>query len=182
MLSGKVLKANGWPEGKIIGYAKSAAAALEAQGLEQADVLSRLAEVRAEPARFLEDGLMGALARECQRRAQAEAKPPADELRDQPLEYRVWGQDQIDAGALSQMRNALRLPVAVAGALMPDAHVGYGLPIGGVLATHDAVIPYAVGVDIGCRMRLSVYEVAPGVLDQRPEAFQKTLLERTRFA
>ena len=55
------------------------------------------------------------------------------------------------------MENALRLPVAVAGALMPDAHVGYGLPIGGVLATDEAVIPYAVGVDIACRMRLSVY-------------------------
>ena len=45
------------------------------------------------------------------------------------------------------MANACALPVAVAGALMPDAHVGYGLPIGGVLATDNAVIPYAVGVD-----------------------------------
>ena len=41
---------------------------------------------------------------------------------------------------------------------MPDAHVGYGLPIGGVLATKDAVIPYAVGVDIACRMKLSVLD------------------------
>ena len=46
------------------------------------------------------------------------------------------------------MANACALPVAVAGALMPDAHVGYGLPIGGVLATDNAVIPYAVGVNI----------------------------------
>ena len=38
---------------------------------------------------------------------------------------------------------------------MPDAHQGYGLPIGGVLATENAVIPYAVGVDIACRMKLS---------------------------
>ena len=44
------------------------------------------------------------------------------------------------------MHDAARLPVAVAGALMPDAHKGYGLPIGGVLATENAVIPYAVGV------------------------------------
>ena len=56
------------------------------------------------------------------------------------------------------MANACALPVAVAGALMPDAHVGYGLPIGGVLATENAVIPYAVGVDIACRMRLSVFD------------------------
>jgi hypothetical protein len=39
---------------------------------------------------------------------------------------------------------------------MPDAHVGYGLPIGGVLATDNSVIPYAVGVDIACRMKMTV--------------------------
>ena len=55
--------------------------------------------------------------------------------------------------------NACSLPVAVAGALMPDAHLGYGLPIGGVLATENAVIPYAVGVDIACRMKLTVLDL-----------------------
>ncbi len=79
------------------------------------------------------------------------------------------------------MEQALRLPVAVAGALMPDAHPGYGLPIGGVLATHEAVIPYAVGVDIACRMRLSVYRVSPYLLGQRPHDFRRSLIERTRF-
>ena len=57
------------------------------------------------------------------------------------------------------MKNACKLPVAVSGALMPDAHVGYGLPIGGVLATRDAVIPYAVGVDIACRMKMTVLDL-----------------------
>src|ERR671912_397465 len=80
-------------------------------------------------------------------------------LRDKPLDYPVYGEAFIDAAARVQMDHALRLPISVAGALMPDAHVGYGLPIGGVLATEDAVIPYAVGVDIACRMRLSVYDV-----------------------
>jgi tRNA-splicing ligase RtcB len=61
-----------------------------------------------------------------------------------------------EAEAVKQMANACALPVAVAGALMPDAHVGYGLLIGGVLATDKAVIPYAVGVDIACRMKLTV--------------------------
>ena len=74
------------------------------------------------------------------------------------------------------MDTALRLPVSVAGALMPDAHVGYGVPIGAVLATEGAVIPYAVGVDIACRMRLSVYAVSPIVLGQRPGQFKKALL------
>ena len=79
------------------------------------------------------------------------------------------------------MDNALRLPVSVAGALMPDAHVGYGLPIGGVLATESTVIPYAVGVDIACRMRLSIFPISPIVLDQKPGQFKKSLLEHTRF-
>ena len=60
--------------------------------------------------------------------------------------------------AKQQMNLAMRLPVTVGGALMPDAHAGYGLPIGGVLATDNAVIPYAVGVDIGCRMSLTVFD------------------------
>jgi len=67
-------------------------------------------------------------------------------LRDQPLPYKVWGASGIDAGALDQMNDAMRLPITASGALMPDAHIGYGLPIGGVLATYDSVIPYAVGV------------------------------------
>lgn len=79
------------------------------------------------------------------------------------------------------MDNALRLPVSVAGALMPDAHVGYGLPIGGVLATESTVIPYAVGVDIACRMRLSIFPISPIVLNQKPGQFKKSLLEHTRF-
>lgn len=103
------------------------------------------------------------------------------ELRDEPLPYPVWGADLIDAGARQQMDNAMRLPVTVAGALMPDAHVGYGLPIGGVLATHEAVIPYAVGVDIACRMRLSVFDASAIVLNQQKGRFEKILQGNTRF-
>jgi tRNA-splicing ligase RtcB len=104
-----------------------------------------------------------------------------DTLRAEPLGYSVWGADQIDPATLSQLENALRLPVAIAGALMPDAHIGYGLPIGGVLATHEAVIPYAVGVDIACRMRLSLYEASYRLLDERKGEFQHALMSETRF-
>ena len=83
-----------------------------------------------------------------------ELDKPAFVERPEPAPYKVWGEG-IDELAFDQIRQAMRLPVAVSGALMPDAHVGYGLPIGGVLATDNAVIPYAVGVDIACRMRLS---------------------------
>src|SRR6476659_2674197 len=77
--------------------------------------------------------------------------------------YRIWGQG-LEADAVRQMTNACKLPWAVAGALMADAHGGYGLPIGGVLATSNAVIPYAVGVDIACRMKLTVMNLPVSTL------------------
>ncbi len=94
--------------------------------------------------------------------------------------YQVWGED-IEADALKQMENACRLPVAAAGALMPDAHVGYGLPIGGVLATHDAVIPYAVGVDIACRMKMTVLDLPTTTIDDDRDRLVRVLERETRF-
>src|ERR671931_259220 len=86
--------------------------------------------------------------------------------------YRIWGEG-LEETAVQQLTNACKLPVAVSGALMPDAHVGYGLPIGGVLATEDAVIPYAVGVDIACRMKMSVLDLPLGALtDDKPRLVQ----------
>lgn len=95
--------------------------------------------------------------------------------------YPVWGEQYIDPASLDQMDRAVSLPVAVAGALMPDAHVGYGLPIGGVLATRGVVIPYAVGVDIACRMRLTIFPDKPQVLRARADRLKKVLLEETLF-
>src|SRR5262245_152251 len=79
--------------------------------------------------------------------------------------YRIWGSG-LEPDAVQQLKNACRLPVAVSAALMPDAHVGYGLPIGGVLATHEAVIPYAVGVDIACRMKMTVLDLPVNALSE----------------
>lgn len=97
------------------------------------------------------------------------------------MEYQVWGREQVDDESLKQMDAAMSLPISVKGALMPDAHVGYGLPIGGVLATVGTVIPYAVGVDIACRMRLSVFDLSPHVLGQQVGRFENALLENTIF-
>jgi tRNA-splicing ligase RtcB (3'-phosphate/5'-hydroxy nucleic acid ligase) len=85
------------------------------------------------------------------------------QLRPAPQPLRVYGQvgTDIEANAVTQIETALRLPVAIEGALMPDAHVGYALPIGGVFAAHRAVAPAMVGVDIGCRMHLSIFDVPP---------------------
>ena len=95
--------------------------------------------------------------------------------------FHIWGEDGIEPGALDQMKRAVRLPVALRGALMPDAHQGYGLPIGGVLATRNSVIPYAVGVDIACRMRMTVFNASPSILDQRRKHFRDTLENQTSF-
>lgn len=74
--------------------------------------------------------------------------------------YGTVGVD-IDFAAVDQMATALRSPVALRGALLPDAHPGYALPIGGVIALENAIAPYQVGVDIGCRMHLSLYHLRP---------------------
>lgn len=60
--------------------------------------------------------------------------------------------EEIEDGAFDQITNLARLPSAKHVAVMPDAHKGYGMPIGTVLATEGTVVPYAVGVDIGCGM------------------------------
>lgn len=100
----------------------------------------------------------------------------------QKVPYRQWGRD-LDAQSVQQMERACSLPVAVAGALMPDAHVGYGLPIGGVLATDNAVIPYAVGVDIACRMKLTVLDMPLSTLqhDRGTDRLKKAIATETRF-
>ena len=91
-----------------------------------------------------------------------------------------WG-DEIDAASIQQMRRASELPIAVRGALMPDAHLGYGLPIGGVLATSGSVIPYAVGVDIACRMKLSVWDLPPETLETDHQRLARAIETETRF-
>jgi len=100
--------------------------------------------------------------------------------RSEPAPWRQWGSD-FDAQSVQQMRDACALPVSVRGALMPDAHVGYGLPIGGVLATDHAVIPYAVGVDIACRMKLSVLDLPADWLKRNREPLIHALETETRF-
>jgi len=180
IITGKILKLNGWSDGKIIGLAKDAAARLLETGLDRDSVLARLDAVRADPGSFLADASLADLARECIRVNRPEVQYPA-ELRGEPLPYPIWGRENIDNGSLAQMDNAMRLPISVAGALMPDAHVGYGLPIGGVLAADNAVIPFAVGVDIACRMRLSLYQVSPYLLGQKPGLFENALWDQTAF-
>lgn len=69
------------------------------------------------------------------------------------LHIKLW-LDDLEEGAMEQALNLARLPFVFKHiAIMPDAHEGYGMPIGGVMATKGVVVPNAVGVDIGCGMR-----------------------------
>jgi len=104
------------------------------------------------------------------------------QLKEELADFPVFGAEHIEVGALAQMKTAIRLPVSVAGALMPDAHQGYGLPIGGVLATQpDTIIPYAVGVDIACRMCLSIFDLPAHWIDREKPKLQKLLMKHTHF-
>jgi len=105
----------------------------------------------------------------------------ANFVRPEPCSYRTWGGDNIDEASHVQMRQACSLPHAVAGALMPDAHVGYGLPIGGVLALEDAVCPYAVGVDIACRMKMTVYPLTARAIKEKNNLLKEALVGGTVF-
>lgn len=141
---------------------------------EAHDLRQALAEVVRTPEWHTKDEVWGFLA--C---ALVSARELAS-LKREPIQFRRWGTD-IDEKALDQMALACELPVARKAAVMPDAHLGYGVPIGCVLATEDAVIPNAVGVDIGCRMKLSIFDAAPILLDWRRQELRDALREETRF-
>jgi tRNA-splicing ligase RtcB len=174
-LTGNDLIKIGFTENKALGIALELAQTKLAH-LELEELLKSFAQVHAQPAVFVEDEIYAALAAEL-------IKPATDviALNEQTLPYTIYGAGAIEAGALKQMETAMKLPVTVAGALMPDAHQGYGLPIGGVLATNNAVIPYGVGVDIGCRMCMTIYDLPVSLLGEKMDDFKKMLLNNTKF-
>ena len=172
----------GYPK-SLARLAKWTAAQAVAAGRSPQAVKDALAVLPADPEGYREDEHFGELARMMsqERRAAANARKPSERaVRSEPVSCAQWGED-LDPKALEQMRNACLLPVAWRGALMPDAHLGYGLPVGGVLATRDAVIPYAVGVDIGCRMKLSVLDLPPKALQSQRDRLVGAIETETRF-
>ncbi|MEM7111750.1 MAG: RtcB family protein [Chloroflexota bacterium] len=179
-ITGKQLIDAGWPEGPLIGTGLQAARKLAFAGQEDGAILTQLGQVAADPAAYVDDAVLGGVAAGWMA-IQAPKPAHSHQLRSQPVPYVTWGANLIDPNAMKQIERAARLPIAKQAAVMPDAHVGYGLPIGGVLATEGAVIPYAVGVDIACRMRLSVCPVSPHLLDQKRGLFENALIEQTRF-
>ncbi|MBS0011713.1 MAG: RtcB family protein [Bacteroidales bacterium] len=91
---------------------------------------------------------------------------------------KLWT-DDIDEGALQQARNLANLPFTFRWvAIMADCHKGYGMPIGGVLATTGVIIPNAVGVDIGCGLcavRTSLESIKRNTLLKVMEGIKKRI-------
>ena len=177
-LAGKQLRSIGYPEGPVISIAMNIMEK-NFKHLPEEDALEILSSILQSPNQYAQDGVLGKIAEALL----PKPKPDGAEvsLNQNGIPFNVFGSEGIEQGALHQMYTAAKLPIAVAGALMPDAHAGYGLPIGGVLATENAVIPYGVGVDIGCRMCLSVFDIDPKELTQREHYFTRELNEATLF-
>jgi len=177
-LTGKELRAIGYPEGPVVSIAMNVMEKNYKHHTKE-EAMEILKAVLAAPIEYANDAVLALIAQQLiVKEKTATAETPLNET---GIEYNVFGAKHIEEGALLQMQTAAKLPVAVAGALMPDAHHGYGLPIGGVLATDNAIIPYAVGVDIGCRMCLSIFAINPDELKKREANFQRELVANTLF-
>ncbi len=177
-LTGEEIRAIGYPEAPVVSLAMQLMEK-NYRFEQKEDVINLLKAVLASPAAYLDNAVLGLIARKLMPPEDKEDKLIA--LNTTGIAFNVFGSEHIEEGALHQMHQAAKLPVSVAGALMPDAHAGYGLPIGGVLATSNAVIPYGVGVDIGCRMALSIFDIDPKELVQKEQYFTRELQEATLF-
>ena len=90
MITGKILKLRGWPEGKIIGLAKAAATQMEADGHERDEILDHLDKVRESPADYLTTPLFADVARETLRRNTVDTSRFDDTLRNEPIAFQTW--------------------------------------------------------------------------------------------
>jgi tRNA-splicing ligase RtcB len=175
-ISGKDLKKWGLPHGPVF---KTALDILNAQGLTKRasrDVMESIIEC---PESFL---LQSADVFKPIAQALIDMREPElVELNEIacPIEY--FGKDLMEAGAIDQMHTACLLPISVKGVLLPDSHLGYAIPIGGVLATKNEVIPYGVGSDIGCHIHLSIFDVDKREARGKEEMFSRFLMENTFF-
>ena len=147
---------------------------------DKMELLETLEKINLQPENYLKDPVWGELAQLLTEKPAHKKKKPV--LNKAALEFKIYGEENIDPEAIRQMETAMKLPISVKGALMADAHVGYGLPIGGVLAAYNAVIPYGVGMDIGCRMCLSVFPFSPKKIDGERDRIKNILMNETRFS
>lgn len=175
-LKGKDLMNIGYPQNNTVNVALGQINRYRKKFTKEQN-LAAAKKVLSQPEAFEGDPVWGKI-------AEALKKPvmvKRHKLLDRQVPNAIFGDAGIEDAAKYQMCTALKLPIAVQGAMMPDAHAGYGLPIGGVLATENAVIPYGVGVDIGCRMALSIYPMDVSYLKGKKDQFKNFLANHTKF-
>lgn len=177
-INGNDLITIGYPEGSLIGVALKINK--KRTGLNREQMMENYAAVLKDPEEYKDHVLFGVLAKAIIAK-QNEKESDFISLHPTPISFPAYGKDFIEGGAFKQMEVAMRLPITVAGALMPDAHQGYGLPIGGVLATRNAIIPYGVGVDIGCRMALSIYPISAEYFYANADKFKREIIAHSKF-
>lgn len=166
----------GFKEGPVVGKLVKACDAAKAQGIGAERIRRTVKHLYSEPQQYTRDPLFGEAAA-----LWSEVREPQTRYAFKDKPFPIWGAEYIEPEAIEQMRNAMRLPIAVAGAAMPDAHLGYGIPIGGVIATQGAVVPSFVGVDIACRMMMSVLPVPLDDLDRHESAYVAAIEKNTSF-
>ena len=177
-LKGKDLRNIGYPESPVISVAMNVMEK-NFKHLSEEDALLMLRAILQSPNEYANDPVLSKIAEFLLPKPKAEGVEIS--LNKSGIHFNVFGSEFIEPSAMDQMYQAAKLPISVAGALMPDAHAGYGLPIGGVLATENTIIPYGVGVDIGCRMCLSIFDIDPKELVQKEQYFIRELNAATLF-
>ncbi len=179
-LKEKDLTRLGYPQGKVIGIAINVMLK-HYRRMPKEEALDLLRDILEEPESYEADPNVNPIVRELLDVEVIEEEREEISLSQDVRPYPIFGKEGIESVTTEQMDLAMRLPVVAEGALMPDAHLGYGLPIGGVLAVENAVIPYGVGMDIGCRMCLSIFDLKPKFLERDRNGLKDMLIQNTRF-
>lgn len=181
----------GFKEGPCIGEAIRCIARAAGHGMIKSEAVGHLTAMLEDYAPYLNHEYLGPLAQ----LMDSIARPPYvfKNYNEVQEHYKVWGRENIEQGAIDQMDRAVSIPPAVLGAIMPDGHQGYGLPIGGVLALDNAVMPWGVGNDIACQVMLSVTPVEifnlnctdhkseVNFIEYREDSIIKAIEKHTRF-
>lgn len=178
-INGSDLIALGYPQNELLGIALKANK--KRTGYNRVEMLQHYAAVLENAEGYSGHKIFGKLAEAIINGVGTRIEEELIPLKEQGEAYAIYGGENIEEGALKQMNIAMQLPVTIGGALMPDAHQGYGLPIGGVLATKGAIIPYGVGVDIGCRMALSIYDIPFAHFDVNQDLYKDILYKESQF-
>jgi len=181
MINGKDIIAIGFSQGPLVADLKDAVEQMVNSGMRDKDVKLVLSGLKSSPSDFTDHQFLSAVAQKIldAKQQNADLNQMAQNTAVKP--YKIWGKEGIEEGALGQMQTAMTIPVAVRGALMPDAHLGYSCPIGAVIGLDNAVVPNFVGVDIACRMKLSVIDIPRGYMAGAVDSMKQAILYETRF-